>query len=95
MIFRGDYMQCLRRYPDTSAAKCRVEGDRHSRCLKLNRTWKPSDSLQAQKLLEMYVVCGDSATVSPSAAYLCSRLLSSTHSSVFRFQSDVGVCPRV
>ncbi|PHJ24047.1 hypothetical protein CSUI_002099, partial [Cystoisospora suis] len=57
----GDYMQCLRRYPDTSTVKCRVESDRHTRCLQLNRTWKPSDSLQAQKLLEMFHVFNETS----------------------------------
>ncbi|CBZ55226.1 conserved hypothetical protein [Neospora caninum Liverpool] len=57
----GEYMQCLRRYPATSAARCRVESDRHTRCLHLNGRWKPSDSLEALKLLEMFKVFNETA----------------------------------
>ncbi|XP_026194603.1 uncharacterized protein LOC113147650 [Cyclospora cayetanensis] len=50
------HMQCLRRFPSSSDRRCKVSGEQHERCLRENKTWRPSDSLRALKLLEFFKV---------------------------------------
>ncbi|CDJ42588.1 hypothetical protein, conserved [Eimeria tenella] len=50
------HLQCLRRFPHSAERRCRLSEEQHQRCLKENGNWRPTDSLKAMKILELFKV---------------------------------------
>ncbi|KAF8821332.1 hypothetical protein IE077_002149 [Cardiosporidium cionae] len=56
------FIRCIRRFPNSTTTRCKVEALTHKQCLETNKDWIPGDYVQYVKILETFKVFNETAS---------------------------------